>query len=104
MCSIFWVLYFSDNPVVRAPTKTNLSASYIILCAEDKLNITITQNMITTWNAISSAFAQAKSGFPFIPANTRELTVLNDIGYASRVELLVQELVNIILINILYWM
>jgi len=56
--------------------------------------------MIATWNAIMSAFAQAKGGIPFVLANTRELTVLNDIGHASRVELLVQEQVNNFLFNI----
>lgn len=50
--------------------------------------------MITTWNAMSNAFARVKGGIPFVPANTRELTVLNDIGHASRVELLVQEQVD----------
>lgn len=50
--------------------------------------------MIATWNAISSAFTQAKGGIPYVIANTRELTVLNDIGHASRVELLMQEQVN----------
>lgn len=50
--------------------------------------------MIATWNAMSSAFARVKGGIPFVPANTRELTVLNDIGHASRVELLVQEQVD----------
>nr|XP_012219129.1 PREDICTED: vacuolar protein sorting-associated protein 13A-like isoform X1 [Linepithema humile] len=82
------------NTNVRAPGRTNLSAPHIILYSEDRINITITQNMIATWNAISSAFAQAKGGIPFVPANTRELTVLNDIGHASRVELLVQEQVD----------
>lgn len=80
------------------PAKMNLSAPHIILYTEDKINITITQNMIETWNAITSAFAQAKGGLPFVPANTRELTVLNDIGHTSRIELLVQEEVNIFLI------
>lgn len=47
--------------------------------------------MIATWNAMSNAFARVKGGIPFVPANTRELTVLNDIGHPSRVELLVQE-------------
>lgn len=37
---------------------------------------------------------QARGGIPFVPHNTRELTVLNDIGHASRVELLVQEQVD----------
>lgn len=40
---------------------------------------------------MSNAFTQARGGIPFVPTNTRELTVLNDIGHASRVELLVQE-------------
>jgi len=74
--------------------KTNLFAPYIIVYSEDKVNITITQDMIATWNAISNAFMQAKGGIPFVPTNTRELTVLNDIGHASRVELLVQEQVD----------
>lgn len=76
------------------PAKTTLSTPHIVLYSEDKINITITQNMITAWNAILSAFTQAKSGIPFVPVNTRELTLLNDIGHASRVELLVQEQVN----------
>lgn len=67
---------------------------YIILYSEEKVNITITQDMIATWNAISNAFTQAWGGIPFVPTNTRELTVLNDIGHASRVELLVQEQVD----------
>lgn len=50
--------------------------------------------MIATWNAISNAFTQARVGIPFVPTNTRELNVLNDIGHASRVELLVQEQVD----------
>jgi len=50
--------------------------------------------MIAIWNAISNAFAQAKSGISFVPSNTRELTILNNIGHASRVELLIQEQVN----------
>lgn len=50
--------------------------------------------MIATWNVISNAFTQARGGIPFVPTNTRELTVLNDIGHASRVELLVQEQVD----------
>lgn len=50
--------------------------------------------MIATWNAISNAFTQARGGIPFVPTNTRELTVLNDIGHASRVELLIQEQVD----------
>lgn len=77
-----------------APAKMSVCAPHIILYTEDKINITITQNMIETWNAIMSAFAQAKGGFPFVPANTRELTILNDIGHASRIELLVQEQVK----------
>lgn len=85
---------FSDNPVTRAPVKTNLSAPHIILYSEDRINITITQDMIATWNAISNAFTQARGGIPFVPPNTRELIVLNDIGHASRVELLVQEQVD----------
>lgn len=79
---------------MRTPGKANLSAPHIILYSEDRINITITQNMIATWNAISNAFAQAKGGIPFAPANTRELTVLNDIGHTSRVELLIQEQVS----------
>lgn len=74
--------------------KKNLSAPHIILYSEDKINITITQDMIATWNAISNAFTQARGGILFVPTNTRELTVLNDIGHASRVELLVQEQVD----------
>lgn len=83
----------TDNPAVHA-TRATPSAPHIVLYSEEKLNITITQNMIATWDEISSAFAQAKGGIPSVPANTRELTVLNDIGHASRVELLVQEQVN----------
>ncbi|XP_012533549.1 vacuolar protein sorting-associated protein 13A isoform X2 [Monomorium pharaonis] len=82
------------NPDVHAPPKTNCTASHIIVYSEDKVNITITQDMITTWNVILNAFTQARGGIPFVPANTRELTVLNDIGHASRVELLVQEQVD----------
>ncbi|KAG5314184.1 VP13A protein, partial [Acromyrmex insinuator] len=82
------------NPVTHVPTKTNLTAPYIIIYSENKVNITITQDMIATWNAISNAFTQARGGIPFVPTNTRELTVLNDIGHASRVELLVQEQVD----------
>ncbi|EFN86841.1 Vacuolar protein sorting-associated protein 13A [Harpegnathos saltator] len=77
-----------------APAKMNLSAPHIILYTEEKINITVTQNMIETWNAIMSAFVQAKGGLPFVPTNTRGLTVLNDIGHASRIELLVQEQVD----------
>ena len=62
--------------------------------SENKVNITITQDMIATWNAISNAFTQARNGIPFVPTNMRELTMLNDIGHASRVELLVQEQVD----------
>ncbi|XP_070527175.1 intermembrane lipid transfer protein VPS13A isoform X2 [Cardiocondyla obscurior] len=82
-----------NMPVTRAPVKISpsFSASYIIVYSEEKVNITITQDMITTWNTISNAFTQARGGIPFVPTNTRELTILNDIGYASRVELLVQE-------------
>lgn len=79
---------------MRAPAKTNLLVPYIILYTKDKINITITQNMIATCNAISNAFTQAKGGFSFIPTNTRELTILNDIGHTSRVELLSQQQVN----------
>jgi len=79
---------------MRIPMKTNLLIPHIILYSEDKLNITITQNMIAIWNAISNAFAQAKGGIPFVSSNTRELTILNDIGHASRIELLIQEQVN----------
>ncbi|KYM95926.1 Vacuolar protein sorting-associated protein 13C [Cyphomyrmex costatus] len=82
------------NSVAHVPTKTNLTAPYIIVYSENKVNITITQDMIATWNAISNAFTQARGGIPFVPTNTRELTVLNDIGHASRVELLVQEQVD----------
>lgn len=74
--------------------KANLFAPHIILYSEDKINITITENMIATWNAMSNAFARVKGGIPFVPTNTRELIVLNDIGHASRVELLVQEEVD----------
>ncbi|EZA49615.1 Vacuolar protein sorting-associated protein 13A [Ooceraea biroi] len=84
----------SYNPAIRAPTKANLSIPHIILYSENKLNITITQNMLATWDALSSAFAQAKGGIPFVPANTRELTILNAIGHASRVELLAQEQID----------
>ncbi|XP_072752571.1 intermembrane lipid transfer protein VPS13A [Anoplolepis gracilipes] len=80
-----------NSATPRAPVKTNLFAPHIILYSEDKINITITENMLATWNAMSSAFARVKGGIPFVPANTRELTVLNDIGHASRVELLLQE-------------
>lgn len=84
-----------DNPATpRATAKLNLFAPHIILYSEDKINITITENMISTWNAISNAFARVKGGIPFVPASTRELTILNDIGHASRVELLVQEQVD----------
>ncbi|XP_011865236.1 PREDICTED: vacuolar protein sorting-associated protein 13A-like isoform X2 [Vollenhovia emeryi] len=80
------------NPAARTPAKTqNLSAPHIILYSEDTVNITITQDMIATWSAISNAFTQARGGIPFVPTNTRELTMLNDIGHASRVELLAQE-------------
>ncbi|XP_077263954.1 intermembrane lipid transfer protein VPS13A isoform X2 [Temnothorax americanus] len=82
------------NPVARPPTKTTLTAPYIILCSEEKINITITHDMIATWNAMSNAFTQARVGIPFVPTNARELTVLNDIGHASRVELLVHEQVD----------
>ncbi|KAL6266414.1 hypothetical protein P5V15_003265 [Pogonomyrmex californicus] len=82
------------NPATRTPTKMNLSAPYIIFYSEDKINITITQDMIATCNAISNAFTQARGGIPFVPINTQELTVVNDIGHASRVELLVQEQVD----------
>ncbi|XP_020288636.1 vacuolar protein sorting-associated protein 13A-like isoform X2 [Pseudomyrmex gracilis] len=84
----------AHNSFLRTPAKTTLSTPHIVLYTEDKINITITQNMITAWNAILSAFTQAKGGIPFVPINTRELTVLNDIGHASRVELLVQEQVG----------
>ncbi|EFN62404.1 Vacuolar protein sorting-associated protein 13A [Camponotus floridanus] len=83
-----------NSAIPRASGKINLFAPHIILYSEDKINITITENMIATWNAMSNAFARVKGGIPFVPANTRELTVLNDIGHASRVELLVQEQVD----------
>ncbi|XP_025991463.1 vacuolar protein sorting-associated protein 13A isoform X2 [Solenopsis invicta] len=79
------------NPVTCTPAKTNVSAPHIIVYSEDKINITITQDMIAIWNAILNAYTQARGGILFVPTNTRELTVLNDIGHASRVELLVQE-------------
>lgn len=88
---IYRVVLYTDNPVTCTPAKTNVSAPHIIVYSEDKINITITQDMIAIWNAILNAYTQARGGILFVPTNTRELTVLNDIGHASRVELLVQE-------------
>lgn len=87
-------MFCTDNPIARVLAKTNLTAPHIIVYSEEKVNITITQDMIATWNAILNAFTQARGGIPFVSTSTRELTVLNDIGHASRVELLVQEQVD----------
>lgn len=66
----------------------NHLATYVILDAKDKLNFTITPNTINTCSAILSSFVKSSSGIPIIATNAGKLTLRNDIGYASKVELL----------------
>ncbi|XP_046422194.1 vacuolar protein sorting-associated protein 13A-like isoform X1 [Neodiprion fabricii] len=68
--------------------KENHLATYMILDAKDKLNFTITPNTIHTFSTILSSILKSSSGIPIIATNAGKLTLRNDIGYASKVELL----------------
>lgn len=67
---------------------------YIIISSEDVINFTITPSNLAIMNMIIDAFVEFKNGIPIIPTNISEINLQNNIGHASRVELLVQEEVN----------
>ncbi|CAL7940918.1 unnamed protein product [Xylocopa violacea] len=81
----------SFGPIGRESIKSNDQAVYIIISAEDKLNIVITPNLITVVDIIVNAFQQATSGIPIVLTSMKKLNLQNDIGHESRIELLVAE-------------
>nr|XP_012154530.1 PREDICTED: vacuolar protein sorting-associated protein 13C isoform X3 [Megachile rotundata] len=77
----------SFGPVGRESIKSNDVAVYVNICAEDKLNIVITSNLIAVMDIIINAFQQAASGIPIIPTPMKKLNLQNCIGHESRIEL-----------------
>ncbi|XP_014604811.1 PREDICTED: vacuolar protein sorting-associated protein 13C-like [Polistes canadensis] len=85
----------SSSPVNDAQIKMGqTTATYIIISTEDVINFTITPSNLAIMNMIIDAFVEVKNGMPIIPTNISEINLQNNIGHASRVELLVQEQVD----------
>lgn len=85
---------FLASPVTDTQIKTAQTTMYIIISTEDIINFTITPSNLAIMNMIIDAFVEVKNGIPIIPTNISEINLQNNIGHASRVELLVQEEVN----------
>lgn len=81
----------SFGPLGRESIKSNDSAVYITISAEDKFNMIITPNLITVTDIVLNAFQQATSGIPVVLTNIKKLNLQNDIGHESRIELLASE-------------
>ena len=67
---------------------------YVVVSAEEKLNVMITPNLIIVVDIVASAFQQAASGIPTVPTGMKKLNLQNDIGHESRIELLVPDEVS----------
>ncbi|KAK9294042.1 hypothetical protein QLX08_011233 [Tetragonisca angustula] len=81
----------SFGPLGRESIKSNDTAVYVVVSAEEKLNVVITPNSIIVVDIIASAFHQAASGIPTMPTGMKKLNLQNDIGHESRIELLVPD-------------
>ncbi|XP_048515019.1 intermembrane lipid transfer protein VPS13C-like isoform X2 [Athalia rosae] len=78
----------NDCSTTEDEIKENHFATYIIIDAKDRLNFTVTPNTMNTCSAILSSFLKSSNGIPIVATNAGKLTLRNDIGYASKVELL----------------
>ncbi|XP_078045899.1 intermembrane lipid transfer protein VPS13A isoform X2 [Augochlora pura] len=81
----------SFGPIGRESIKSNDTAVYITISAEEKLNFIITPNLIAVMDVIMNAFHQANNGIPIVPTSIKKLNLQNAIGHESRIELLVSE-------------
>ncbi|XP_015594990.1 vacuolar protein sorting-associated protein 13A isoform X2 [Cephus cinctus] len=81
----------SHCSVPENTTKLNQAATYITIHAEDKINLTVTPNTIALLDTVLNIFSKSKSGIPIVMMSTRQVNLYNDIGYPSRIELLVKE-------------
>ncbi|XP_076670615.1 intermembrane lipid transfer protein VPS13A isoform X2 [Andrena cerasifolii] len=81
----------SFGPLGRESIKSNDTAVYITVSAEDKLNVVVTPNLIAVTDIIVNAFQQATSGIPTLLTSIKKLNLKNDIGHESRIELLISE-------------
>ncbi|KAK2588797.1 hypothetical protein KPH14_001672 [Odynerus spinipes] len=80
-----------SSPTTDTQIKMGHTAMYIIISSEDVINFTITPNNLKIVNMIVDAFIEAKNGIPIMPTNISETNLQNNIGHASRVELVIQE-------------
>ncbi|XP_047356214.1 vacuolar protein sorting-associated protein 13C-like isoform X2 [Vespa velutina] len=80
-----------SSPVTETQIKLAQTTMYIIISSEDIINFTITPSNLAIMNMIIDSFVEVKNGIPIIPTNINEINLQNNIGHASRIELLVQE-------------
>lgn len=80
--------------IVRTLAEPSSLANYVIISAEDRINFTVTQNTITILDIILNIFSKNKTGIPIVPTNAGKLSLINDIGHSSRVELIAEEQVG----------
>ncbi|XP_011303575.1 vacuolar protein sorting-associated protein 13C [Fopius arisanus] len=83
--------YSTVKPLTRALTEPSPLANYIVISAEDRINFTVTQNTITILDIILNIFTKNQTGIPIVPTNAGKLSLINEIGHASRIELIAEE-------------
>ncbi|XP_028982314.1 vacuolar protein sorting-associated protein 13A [Diachasma alloeum] len=83
--------YTSVKATTRTLAEPSPLANYIIISAEDRINFTVTQNTITILDIILNIFTKNKTGIPIVPTNAGKLSLMNEIGHTSRIELIAEE-------------